>query len=83
MSEAFKNFQPTLQILKVEINLELLTAHLSDERIISIPLRKFPKLHLAMNSANVDLAKQYNISPSGYGIHWPALDEDISIKAFL
>lgn len=83
MSEAFRNSQPSLQILKVEINSEFLTVHLSDERIISVPLKKFPKLNIAMNSTNVDLARQFVVSPSGYGIHWSALDEDISIKAFL
>jgi hypothetical protein len=25
----------------------------------------------------------FKISPSGYGIHWPLLDEDISIDALL
>ncbi|OGF66581.1 MAG: hypothetical protein A2Y62_01060 [Candidatus Fischerbacteria bacterium RBG_13_37_8] len=25
----------------------------------------------------------YNISPSGYGIHWPLLDEDLSIDGLL
>lgn len=25
----------------------------------------------------------YKISPSGYGIHWPLIDEDISVKALL
>jgi hypothetical protein len=25
----------------------------------------------------------YEISPSGYGIHWPLIDEDISIDALL
>lgn len=25
----------------------------------------------------------YKISPSGYGIHWPKLDEDLSISTFL
>lgn len=25
----------------------------------------------------------YKISPSGYGIHWPLIDEDISIEAIL
>ena len=27
--------------------------------------------------------KKYKISPSGYGIHWPLLDEDLSIDGFL
>lgn len=25
----------------------------------------------------------YRIAPSGYGIHWPALDEDLSINGLL
>lgn len=25
----------------------------------------------------------YKISPSGYGIHWPLIDEDLSIEAVL
>ncbi len=27
--------------------------------------------------------KSFEISPSGYGIHWPLLDEDISIDGLL
>lgn len=27
--------------------------------------------------------KRYEISPSGYGIHWPLIDEDLSIDGFL
>ncbi len=25
----------------------------------------------------------YKVSPSGYGIHWPLIDEDISVEALL
>jgi hypothetical protein len=25
----------------------------------------------------------YKISPSGYGIHWPLIDEDLSIQALI
>ncbi|MBF0511748.1 MAG: DUF2442 domain-containing protein [Candidatus Omnitrophica bacterium] len=25
----------------------------------------------------------YEISPSGYGIHWPLIDEDLSVDSFL
>ena len=25
----------------------------------------------------------YKISPSGYGIHWPLIDEDLSVSALL
>ena len=27
--------------------------------------------------------KQMKVSPSGYGIHWPLLDEDLAIKPLL
>jgi hypothetical protein len=27
--------------------------------------------------------KKYEISPSGYGIHWPMIDEDLSIDGLL
>lgn len=31
-----------------------------------------------------DIARnKYEISPSGYGIHWPLIDEDLSIDGFL
>ena len=25
----------------------------------------------------------YKVSPSGYGIHWPLIDEDISVEALM
>ena len=33
--------------------------------------------------ASPEQRANYEISPSGYGIHWPALDEDLSIDALL
>ncbi len=27
--------------------------------------------------------ERYNISPSGYGIHWPLMDEDLSIDGLI
>ena len=27
--------------------------------------------------------KLYKISPSGYGIHWPLIDEDLAVNAIL
>ncbi len=34
-------------------------------------------------SAKVDEQQEFVISPSGYGIHWPLIDEDISIDGLL
>jgi hypothetical protein len=31
-----------------------------------------------------DMQRQfYKVSPSGYGIHWPLIDEDLSVDAIL
>ncbi len=68
-----------LAILKLSVESDQLTAEISDGRIVSIPIAWFPKLvHATEQQRN-----HFEISPSGYGIHWPDIDEDISIKAFL
>ena len=34
------------------------------------------------NASDIE-RKKYEISPSGYGIHWPLIDEDLSIDGCL
>ncbi len=34
-------------------------------------------------SASQSDQQNYSISPSGYGIHWPSIDEDLSIDGLL
>ena len=34
------------------------------------------------DASDIERSK-YEISPSGYGIHWPLIDEDLSIDGFL
>jgi hypothetical protein len=36
-----------------------------------------------LEKASDEERNNYEISPSGYGIHWPLLDEDISIDGLL
>ncbi|SFI20641.1 DUF2442 domain-containing protein [Modicisalibacter xianhensis] len=50
---------------------------LSDGRTIGVPLAWFPRL---LNATPEQLA-DYELSPRG--IHWDALDEDISIEGVL
>ena len=38
--------------------------------------------HVLLNAPEKD-RQTFEISPSGYGIHWPLLDEDISIDGLL
>ena len=37
----------------------------------------------ALEKASEHQRNTYEISPSGYGIHWPMIDEDISIDGLL
>ena len=46
------------------------------------------KLRLSKVSKKLELANDiqrnlYTISPSGYGIHWPLIDEDLSVDSLL
>lgn len=51
-----------------------------DGQIIKLPLSKVCK-KLEMAS---DIQRNlYKISPSGYGIHWPQIDEDLSVDSLL
>ncbi|RTL49949.1 MAG: DUF2442 domain-containing protein [Sphingobacteriales bacterium] len=51
-----------------------------DGKQLKISLEKIsPKL----KSANNLQRNFYQVSPSGYGIHWPLIDEDLSIEAIL
>jgi len=36
-----------------------------------------------LEAATVEEQNTFQISPSGYGIHWPLIDEDISIDGLL
>ncbi len=68
-----------LAINHVEVTDKFLVAQINDGRTVSLPLSWFPKLLSASEKARLN----FMISPSGYGIHWPDIDEDISIKAFV
>ena len=37
----------------------------------------------ALQNASEEEKNLFEISPSGYGIHWPLLDEDLSIDGLL
>ncbi|RIW16445.1 DUF2442 domain-containing protein [Algoriphagus lacus] len=53
---------------------------LLDHRVLKVNLEEVSsKLLLA---SDVERAF-YKISPSGYGIHWPLIDEDLSVKGLM
>jgi hypothetical protein len=47
--------------------------------------RKYPVNHIShiLQNASDTERNNFEISPSGYGIHWPLLDEDLSIDGLL
>ena len=51
-----------------------------DGNELTIPL---DKLSNRLKSATEIERAMYKISPSGYGIHWPLIDEDLSINGIL
>ncbi len=52
---------------------------LSDGRTLGVPLAWFPRLLQATSEQRL----RYEISGSGAGLHWPELDEDISVAGLL
>ncbi|MFP4284880.1 MAG: DUF2442 domain-containing protein [Desulfovermiculus sp.] len=61
----------------VTIDQDRLWVELSDGRTLGVPLAWFPRL---LNASPQQL-HDFELSPKG--IHWDALDEDISIKGLL
>lgn len=66
-------------ILKLKFDEDSMHVDLSDGRTITIPLAWYPKLL----SASKEQLENFEISPAGYGLHWPDLDEDLSVYGFL
>jgi hypothetical protein len=56
-----------------------LTVQFNDGRTISVPLRWYPRLEHATS----DERQNWELIGNGTGIHWPAIDEDISVQALL
>jgi hypothetical protein len=56
-----------------------LVVTLVDGRTVSVPLAWFPSLHGATQTQRAN----FRLIGRGYGIHWPDLDEDLSIKGLL
>jgi hypothetical protein len=52
---------------------------LSDGRMVSVPLAWFPRLL----EASVRQRTEWELIGDGIGMHWPAIDEDISVASVL
>ena len=64
---------------RVTVSDDALVVDLSDGRTISVPLAWFPRL---MHGTVMERSSWVLIA-DGEGIHWPELDEDISVESLL
>ncbi|MEX0323735.1 MAG: DUF2442 domain-containing protein [Puniceicoccaceae bacterium] len=64
---------------RIEITDDNLIVELRDGRRISIPLEWYPRLQHAAS----DELLNWELLGEGKGIHWPELDEDISVEGVL
>jgi len=67
----------TISPEKVRFDEYNLWVMLSDARTIGAPLARFPRL------LHADPVSRQDFELSVHGIHWDALDEDISVKRLL
>jgi Protein of unknown function (DUF2442) len=67
------------RIKDVRCTEDLLVVDLMDGRTISVPLAWFPRLA----DAGPEARARWEIAGTGYGIHWPDLDEDLSAEGLL
>lgn len=69
-------YVPTTALAKsVQFDNDMLHVYLLDGRIISVPIIWFPLLH----EATPEQQEKYEIGGGGVSLHWPELDEDISV----
>jgi hypothetical protein len=64
---------------RVECSDDTLTVELSDGRTLSVPLDWYPRLLHGTPEERQD----WELIGEGDGIHWPDLDEDISVEGLL
>ncbi|MCE9533398.1 MAG: DUF2442 domain-containing protein [Planctomycetes bacterium] len=70
---------PSASAIRVEVTDDTLTVELSDGRSVSVPLGWYPRLAHGTPSER----QVWQLIGGGHGIHWPAIDEDISVENLL
>ena len=63
-----------VRVLDSEVVVDLV-----DGRVISAPLHWFPRLL----NATAEQRDEWRLIGQGEGIHWPAIDEDLSVEGLL
>ena len=67
------------RVASVEFSNDFLIVGLMDGRLISVPLKWYPRLA----DASIDARSNWKVCGGGYGLHWPEIDEDLSTEGML
>lgn len=70
---------PIAQAQRVSITDDSLIVDIVDGRSVTVPLAWYPRLAHATPTERQD----WRLIGGGVGVHWPQLDEDISVEALL
>ena len=75
-----RSFVPTCALVaSVEFTKDMMQVSLTDGRILSVPLVWIPVL----NQATPEQRAHVEIGGGGRGLHWPDLDEDLSVAGLM
>lgn len=70
---------PGTRVMNVSSTTDDLTVQLEDGRSISVPLAWYPRLL----HASQEERDNWQVAGGGFGIHWPSIDEDLSVEGLL
>jgi hypothetical protein len=71
---------PDLKVpLAITVTKDTLTVELSDGRTVSVPLAWYPRLLRGTQEER----QRWRLIGKGEGVHWPDLEEDISVEGLL
>jgi len=72
-------FEVDIRVADVQVSDGELSVRLKDGRTIAAPLAWYPRLLHATKAQR----RKWEIAGGGYGIHWPDIDEDLSVEGLL
>jgi hypothetical protein len=67
------------RVVDVRFTDDAMSVDLMDGRTITVPLAWYPRLL----HGNVTARRNWQPAAAGFGIHWPDLDEDLSVQGLL
>ncbi len=75
-----RSYVPTCALAaSVEFTEDMMQVYLTDGRVVSVPLIWFPTLY----QATPEERTAYEIGAGGRGLHWPDIDEDLSVAGLM